>query len=84
MSVQSSLLSVITGCIVLPYVSYAIPVVCLLVRGRRNIRHGPFWLGKYGVVANFTLLAWTAFCVIMYSFPAFMPATADSESLAPV
>ncbi|KAF2115006.1 amino acid/polyamine transporter I [Lophiotrema nucula] len=74
----SAINSIITGCIVLPYVSYAIPVICLLVRGRDKIRPGPFWLGKYGYIANFVLLGWTLFTVVMYSLPAYMPAEADS------
>jgi len=70
--------SMVTACIVLLYISYAIPVVCLLIRGRENIRHGPFWLGWVGKVANWVLLAWTAFTLIMYSFPPVMPVTAGN------
>lgn len=68
----------ITACIVLLYISYAIPVVCLLVRGRSNIKHGPFWLGPIGHVANYVLLIWTLFTLIMYSFPYVMPVTAGT------
>lgn len=71
----------VTACIVLLYVSYAIPVIALLVRGRNTIRHGPFWLGPFGAFANYVLLAWTAFTIIMYSFPYYYPATANSELL---
>lgn len=63
----------VTACIVLLYISYSIPVVCLLVRGRNNILHGPFWLGSVGLAANVVLLAWTLFTVVMYSFPYAMP-----------
>jgi hypothetical protein len=70
----------VTACIVLLYVSYAIPVIALLVRGRNNIRHGPFWLGPFGAFANYVLLAWTLFTIIMYSFPYYYPATATSKS----
>lgn len=63
----------VTACIVLLYISYAIPVICLLIRGRDNIRHGPFWMGKLGLFANIVLLAWTAFTLIMYSFPSIQP-----------
>jgi choline transport protein len=59
----------ITACIVLLYLSYAIPVSCLLLRGRKNIVHGPFWLGPFGAMANIVLLAWTLFTLVMYSFP---------------
>lgn len=62
-----------TACIVLLYISYAIPIICLLLRGRDNIKHGPFWLGKFGLVANCVLLAWTCFTLVMYSFPYTQP-----------
>jgi hypothetical protein len=71
--------SMVTACIVLLYVSYSIPVITLLARGRNNIRHGPFWLGGVGAFANYVLLGWTLFTIIMYSFPYYYPATATSE-----
>ncbi|KAF2839836.1 choline transporter [Patellaria atrata CBS 101060] len=70
--------SMITACIVLLYLSYSVPTACLLIRGRKNIAPGPFWLGPIGLVANVVLLVWTAFTVIMYSFPYTYPATAGS------
>lgn len=72
--------SMVTACIVLLYFSYAIPVVCLLVRGRGNIRHGPFWLGWVGLCCNVVLLVWTCFTFVMYSFPPVRPVVAGSES----
>lgn len=68
----------ITACIVLLYISYAIPVVCLLIRGRATLKHGPFWLGSFGFFSNFVLLAWTLFTLIMYSFPYVQPVTAGT------
>ncbi|KAK8169142.1 amino acid/polyamine transporter I [Phyllosticta citrichinensis] len=65
--------SMVAACIVLLYVSYAIPIVCLLVRGRDNVPHGPFWLGPIGLFSNFVLLAYTGFTLIMFSFPYSMP-----------
>lgn len=64
-----------TACIVLLYISYAVPVSCLLIKGRSNIRHGPFWLGPVGHFANIVLLAWTLFTLVMYSFPYTQPVT---------
>lgn len=69
----------VTASIVLLYISYAIPVVCLLIRGRNNIRHGPFWMGPVGLFSNIVLLLWTTFTLIMYSFPPVQPAKAGSE-----
>ncbi|RAH65542.1 putative choline transport protein Ctr [Aspergillus aculeatinus CBS 121060] len=65
--------SMVTACIALLYISYSVPVICMLYRGRDNIKHGPFWLGKWGLAANYITLAWTLFCLVMYSFPATMP-----------
>ncbi|KAF1991637.1 amino acid transporter [Aulographum hederae CBS 113979] len=70
--------SMVTACIVLLYVSYSIPVVCLLVKGRNNIKHGPFWLGPIGLFANCVLLCWTLFTLVMYSFPFTMPVAASN------
>lgn len=70
------------ACIVLLYISYAIPVICLLIR-KRKIKHGPFWLGPFGLGANIVLLGWTLYCLVFYSFPATMPVTAGSKSLPP-
>ena len=68
----------VTACIVLLYISYAIPVICLLVKGRNNIKHGPFWLGPFGLFANIVLLCWTLFTIIMYSFPYAKPVVASN------
>ncbi|KAI1608356.1 amino acid/polyamine transporter I [Exophiala viscosa] len=70
--------SIISACIVLPYISYCIPTALLLLKGRENIRHGPFWLGKVGLVSNIILLCFTVFAIIMYSFPTVMPVEADN------
>lgn len=71
--------SMVTACIVLLYISYSIPIVCLLIKGRNNITHGPFWLGPIGLVCNYVVLAWTLFTLVMYSFPSVYPATAGSK-----
>ncbi|KAF1916823.1 amino acid/polyamine transporter I [Ampelomyces quisqualis] len=70
--------SMITACIVLLYLSYAIPVTCLLVRGRSTVTPGPFWLGHIGFFANIVLLAWTMFTLVMYSFPYAKPVAAGN------
>lgn len=68
----------ITACIVLLYLSYAIPVICLLIRGRSSIKPGPFWLGPVGFFANIVLLLWTLFTLVMYSFPYAKPVEAGN------
>lgn len=64
--------SMVTACIVLLYVSYAIPVICLLLRGRSSIQHGPFWMGRFGHVCNYVQLTWLVFTfVVSRSVPSF-------------
>jgi hypothetical protein len=75
--------SMVTACIVLLYISYSIPVVCLLIKGRDNITHGPFWMGSLGLFSNCVLLLWTAFSIIMYSFPPVKPVHAGSKFSSP-
>ncbi|KAL1970241.1 hypothetical protein VTN77DRAFT_5401 [Rasamsonia byssochlamydoides] len=70
--------SMVTACIVLLYISYAIPIICLLIKGRNNIPHGPFWLGPIGLICNWIVLAWTLFTLVLYSFPSVYPATAGT------
>lgn len=65
--------SMVTACITLLYLSYSFPIICLWYRGRKNFKHGPFWLGKLGLVCNIVTLAWTLFSLVMYSFPSTMP-----------
>ncbi|KAJ3539973.1 hypothetical protein NM208_g5263 [Fusarium decemcellulare] len=76
--------SILSGCIVLPYLSYSVPVTCLLIRGRQNIQHGPFWLGRFGLVSNIVLLCWVLFTFVMYSFPAYRPVEADNMNYVSV
>lgn len=68
--------SMVTACVVLLYLSYSIPVVFLLLRGRSSIPHGPFWLGKLGLVCNIILLVWLLFAfVVSHALP--VPACAE-------
>lgn len=67
--------AMVTGCIVFLLMSYIVPVLCLLYKGRDNIPHGPFWLGKLGLFCNIVLCFWTIFTTIFYSFPTVMPVT---------
>jgi choline transport protein len=79
LSILKAFNSMVTATIVLLYISYAVPIACLLfVRGRNNLKPGPFWLGKIGMVANYVVLGWTVFTLVMYSFPYTMPVQADN------
>lgn len=76
--------AMVTGCITFLLLSYAIPIGCLLYRGRNSIKHGPFWLGPIGLFANIMTLCWTAFACVFFSFPFSMPVDKDTMNYAAV
>lgn len=71
--------AMVVGCIIFLLLSYSVPVSFLVfLKGRDNITHGPFWLGKFGLVANIVLICWTTFGTIFYSFPSVQPVDAGN------
>ncbi|OBA20392.1 amino acid transporter [Metschnikowia bicuspidata var. bicuspidata NRRL YB-4993] len=70
--------SMVVGCITFLLLSYMVPTLCLLYRGRNNIRHGCFWLGNWGLFANIMTVAWTVFALVFFSLPSEMPVSASS------
>lgn len=67
--------SFISGGILMQYVSYSICIILMLRRGRDTIPHGPFWLGKIGLVCNIVTVCWTLFTLVFYSFPPYKTVT---------
>ncbi|KAF2810824.1 uncharacterized protein BDZ99DRAFT_487622 [Mytilinidion resinicola] len=59
----------IGGGLLLQYLSYSACVIALLVHGRKNITPGPFWLPRFGPVANGVTIGWTLLTLVFYSFP---------------
>ncbi|EGW33543.1 uncharacterized protein SPAPADRAFT_60882 [Spathaspora passalidarum NRRL Y-27907] len=68
--------AMIVGTITLILGSYMVFCFCLLYRGRNNIKHGPFWLGKFGYFCNIVVILYGIFAFVFFSFPATMPVTA--------
>lgn len=75
--------SLCTGCIAFLLLSYSIPVINLL-RKKRQIRHGPFWFGSFGMFCNYVLLGWAVFCIVFFSFPPALPVTKDNMNYVSV
>jgi choline transport protein len=69
--------SLVAGGILLQYLTYSTCVVLLLWRGRGSITPGPFWLPRFGLVANWVTLCWTVIALVFYCFPYFLPVQAD-------
>ncbi|KAH3903454.1 probable Choline transport protein [Saccharomycodes ludwigii] len=75
--------SLITGCVSFLLFSYSIPVILLLMK-KRQIVHGPFWLGKFGYFTNVVLLAWTIFALVFFCFPMILPVDPNNMNYASV
>jgi choline transport protein len=70
--------SLVSACVVFLYLSYLVPTVNLLLRGRQSVPKGPFWLGIWGLIANWGNVAWAFFTTIFFSFPFVMPEDAGN------
>lgn len=75
--------SLVTGCILMQYVSYSIPVVLLMLQNRKLSNPGPFRLGRWGWLANGILVGWALFTLVFYNFPFVMPVTGGNMSTYP-
>lgn len=76
--------SMVVGCITFLLMSYLVPTGCLLWRGRNNIKHGCFWMGKIGLFANIVTIAWTIFALVFFSFPSSMPVSGGNMNYVSV
>lgn len=74
--------SLISTGILLQYISYSIPVVLILAKGRSNFDHGPFWYPKLGLLANIVMLAWSLIALVFYCFPFYLPILTDQMNYA--
>lgn len=76
--------SMVVGCITFLLLSYLVPTACLLYRGRKNIVHGPFWMGTLGFIANCITIFWAIFALVFFSLPTTMPVTAGTMNYVSV
>lgn len=70
--------SLMIGCVTFLLMSYCVPVIFLLLKGRDKLEYGPFKLGKLGYFCNYVLLGWSLFALVFFSFPSEMPVTKDN------
>ncbi|KAL2068425.1 hypothetical protein VTL71DRAFT_16523 [Oculimacula yallundae] len=62
------------------YASYILPIICMLLYGRKDDSHkpGPFQLGKMGAAINVISIAWLMLIMVFSTFPNFQPVTAEN------
>ncbi|MDU4205981.1 MAG: amino acid permease [Cutibacterium acnes] len=64
--------------------SYAFPVLCSLLRGRKLVRNAPFSLGRFGYAINSVCCVWITFSIVLFCFPTAIPVTPESMNYASV
>ncbi|KAI5962875.1 hypothetical protein CANMA_003650 [Candida margitis] len=71
--------SILVSCVVFLLLSYMIPTLCLIFQ-RNQIKHGPFWLNRFGIglICNLVLVGWSIFATVFYNFPSVMPVSSGN------
>ncbi|KAJ5766208.1 Amino acid/polyamine transporter I [Penicillium nucicola] len=71
--------------IILLTLSYACPVaVSLIIRRRRDIKHGSFHLGHLGTFCNIVTVAWTLLAIPLFCMPTYKNVTVGTMNYAAV
>lgn len=65
-------------------VSYGIPILVSLVRGRKAVRHSSFSLGKFGFAINVITVCWITLAIVLFCMPTAIPVTAKTMNYASV
>ncbi|GIZ49185.1 hypothetical protein CKM354_001222000 [Cercospora kikuchii] len=63
-------------------IAYAVPVICVLCRGRKILPPRPsFDLGKYGLLVNYISAAWACTTFLLFLFPQYVPVVGNIENM---
>ena len=65
-------------------VSYGIPILVSLIRGRKAVRHSSFSLGKFGFIINAVTVVWITLAIVLFCMPTAIPVTPVSMNYASV
>lgn len=63
-------------------VSYGIPILVLLVRGRTAVKDATFSLGRFGFFINTVTILWIALAIVIFCMPTAIPVTPTSMNYA--
>ncbi|KAJ5902096.1 hypothetical protein N7495_002624 [Penicillium taxi] len=62
--------------------SYGLPILILMVRGRKDVRNSGFSLGRFGFIINGITVVWVVFSIAIFCMPVTLPVTAQSMNYA--
>ncbi|KAJ5356297.1 Amino acid/polyamine transporter I [Penicillium concentricum] len=70
--------------VLLTTLSYFLAIFPHLITGRKNIRPGPFWMGKVGSVVNAVACMYIAVSFVIYCFPYTLPTSPEEMNYTSV
>ncbi|KAG8932771.1 hypothetical protein FRC03_003310 [Tulasnella sp. 419] len=65
-------------------VSYGIPILVSLIRGRKLVRNATYSLGKFGFIINIITVLWITFAIVLFTMPTAIPVTPTTMNYASV
>lgn len=65
-------------------VSYGLPILVSMLRGRKLVRTASFSLGKFGFIINALTVAWITLAIVLFTMPTAIPVTPQSMNYASV
>ncbi|KAI1608000.1 amino acid/polyamine transporter I [Exophiala viscosa] len=74
--------AIISGGGVALQVSYCVPILCVVLRGRKHLPPRPhFDLGRWGYTVNILSLLWSVIVLLFYIFPQYVPVVGDLANM---
>ncbi|KIW96236.1 uncharacterized protein Z519_03304 [Cladophialophora bantiana CBS 173.52] len=74
--------AIISGGGVALQVSYCVPILCVVLRGRQHLPPRPhFDLGRWGYTVNIAGLLWSIIVVLFYVFPQYVPVVGEIANM---
>ena len=70
--------------VVLTTASYLLAIFPHLLTNRKNIRPGPFWMGKYGAMVNVVACSYIVVTFVIYCFPYSVPTSPEAMNYTSV
>lgn len=74
--------AIISGGGVALQISYCVPILCVVLRGRQHLPPRPsFDLGRWGYSINIAALLWSIIVLLFYIFPQYVPVVGAIENM---
>ncbi|KAJ6502842.1 choline transport protein [Mycena vitilis] len=75
---QAGFTDLVASFVILTTTSYAMAILPHLLSGRKNVPHGAFWMGRFGLVVNAISVLLIVFTNIIFCFPYALPVTVQA------